>query len=88
MNNFLNIAETGVPILRRRNLRGICLYLGETQKHCASTIRYPLPKIPNMYPSSCGYAHFGGDDILNVRYVNYRLDDGGAITSVTQKAIW
>lgn len=30
-----------------------------------------------MYPSSCGYAHFGGDDILNVRYVNYRLDECG-----------
>ena len=43
----------------------------------APTIRYPLPKIPNMYPSSCGYAHFGGDDILNVRYVNYRLDEWG-----------
>jgi hypothetical protein len=43
----------------------------------APTIRYPLPKVPNMYPSSCGYIRFGGDDILNVRYVNYRLDEGG-----------
>lgn len=43
----------------------------------APTIRYPLPKIPNMYPSSCGYAHYNGDDILNVRYVNYYLDEWG-----------
>lgn len=43
----------------------------------APTIRYNLPNIPNMYPSSCGYIRYADDDILNVRYVNYKLDEYG-----------
>ena len=43
----------------------------------APTISYTLPKIKDMYPSSCGYIKYGGDDILNIRYVNYRLDEWG-----------
>ena len=41
------------------------------------TIRYPLPEKPGFYPSSSSYIHFNGEHILNVRYVNYKLDDYG-----------
>ena len=41
------------------------------------TIRYKLPDEPRFYPSSSSYIKCGEDHILNVRYVNYRLDDYG-----------
>lgn len=42
-----------------------------------STIRYKLPDEPRFYPSSCSYIHVDGEHILNVRYINYRLDEYG-----------
>lgn len=41
------------------------------------TIRYALPEEPRFYPSSSSYIKSGDDHILNVRYVNYKLDEYG-----------
>ena len=41
------------------------------------TVRYPFPEKPGFYPSSSSYIHFEGQHILNVRYVNYKLDEYG-----------
>jgi hypothetical protein len=41
------------------------------------TIRYALPEEPRFYPSSSTYIKSGDDHILNVRYVNYYLDEYG-----------
>ena len=41
------------------------------------TVRYEFPEKPGFYPSSSSYICFGGEHILNVRYVNYRLDEYG-----------
>jgi hypothetical protein len=41
------------------------------------TVRYPFPEKPGFYPSSSSYIHFNGEHILNVRYVNYKLDEYG-----------
>jgi hypothetical protein len=42
-----------------------------------STIRYKFPEEPGFYPSSSSYIKWGDEHILNVRYVNYKLDDYG-----------
>jgi len=41
------------------------------------TVRYPFPEKPGFYPSSSSYIFFDGQHILNVRYVNYKLDEYG-----------
>ena len=41
------------------------------------TIRYTFPEKPGFYPSSSSYIKWGDDHILNVRYVNYKLDEYG-----------
>lgn len=41
------------------------------------TIRYAFPEKPGFYPSSCAYIKMEDDHILNVRYVNYKLDECG-----------
>lgn len=42
-----------------------------------ATVRYPFPEKPGFYPSSSSYIHFDNEHILNVRYVNYKLDECG-----------
>ena len=40
--------------------------------------RYALPEKPGFYPSSTAYIKtYEGDHVINIRYVNYRLDDCG-----------
>ena len=42
-----------------------------------ATVRYAFPEKPGFYPSSSSYVFFEKQHILNVRYVNYKLDDYG-----------
>jgi hypothetical protein len=42
-----------------------------------ATVRYSFPEKPGFYPSSSSYIFFDGQHILNVRYVNYKLDECG-----------
>jgi hypothetical protein len=41
------------------------------------TVRYTFPEKPGFYPSSSSYIFFENEHILNVRYVNYKLDECG-----------
>ncbi len=41
------------------------------------TVRYDFPKKTGFFPSSPAYVFYDGEHILNVRYVNYQLDEYG-----------
>jgi hypothetical protein len=42
-----------------------------------SSIVYPYPTVEHFHPSSAAYVQFKGKHILNTRYVNYLICDGG-----------
>lgn len=38
---------------------------------------YPYPRVEHFHPSSAAYVQFEGKHLLNTRYVNYLIGDGG-----------